>query len=295
MIIVRLMGGHSNQLFQYAVGRALADKHNTALKLDTESYLGNQPEQDTPRQYELGVYPLRASVTSRADIARVLPLDFQPGLAFKVAWRLGIDKHIRPFSEGGKAFNPKVLELPDNTYLNGWWQNEKYFKHIRQELIKDFEPKETMSPKNKKYLREIESSTSVSLHVRREDYVTNKHANKAHGLAPLAFYKAAFEHIKKVRPDKKVHVFVFSTDMPWCKRNIKLDSPVTFVEGNAQGSDDMRLMKHCQHNILANSSFSWWGAWLNQNPDKLVVAPKMWFKDEKENQEMELPKEWIRI
>ena len=123
------------------------------------------------------------------------------------------------------------------------------------------------------------------MHVRRGDYVTNKHANKAHGLASAQYYQSAFEAIKNRVADKSLRVFVFSNDLDWCKNNLKIDSPITFIEGNERGSDDMRLMKHCQHNILANSSFSWWGAWLNQNPDKLVVAPKMWFKDKKENQE----------
>jgi Glycosyl transferase family 11 len=295
VIVVRLLGGHSNQLFQYATGRVLADRHNTSLKLDTKSYLANQPEQDTPREYELSGYPLRAEIATDKDMQRVLPLDFQPNLPFKILWRLGINNRIRPFSEGGKHFNPKVLSLPDNTYLNGWWQNEKYFMDIRKDLLRDLEPSRPMNTKNKKYFDAIKKSTSVSLHVRRGDYVTNKNAKSTHGLTPVQYYKAALNKVLNHENNKPVHIFVFSNDIPWCKKNLKLETPMTFIEGNVDGADDMRLMKHCNHNILTNSSFSWWGAWLNENPDKIVIAPKMWFTNKDDNKAMELPKTWIRL
>src|ERR1035437_6669104 len=114
MIIVRLMGGHSNQLFQYATGRRLADKHGVELLLDL-TYLENTPEVDTPRHYELGSYPIRARRATQSELNRILPLDFKPTLPFKIAWRLGLDRRIRPINEQGKAFNERVLNVRDNT------------------------------------------------------------------------------------------------------------------------------------------------------------------------------------
>jgi len=291
MIIVRIIGGHSNQLFQYAVGRSLANKRQTQLKLDTSTYFDNQPDENTPRDYELRAYPLRAGIASKREVANALTED---QIASVRTW-LKRRVQFTVYSEKSSPFQPEVLDLPKNSYLIGYWQNENYFKDIRDELVKDFEPIKPLTTKNRKYLSEIQSTQSISLHVRREDYVNNKNANEFHGLVPLDYYKAALEVVLNKTAGTNRHLFVFSKEIDWCKKNMKLNLPVTFIEGNKDGSDDMRLMKHCRHNVLANSSFSWWGAWLNQNPDKVVVAPKIWFQDPAANKNMELPRNWIRI
>lgn len=292
MIIVRIIGGHSNQLFQYAVGRALASKRNTELKLDITTYFDNQPAENTPREYELAVYPLRASIASPSEIKNAL--DGQSENNRYKKFLMNKDRFVI-YNEKPTSFQSEVLRLPKNAYLIGYWQNENHFKDIRKDLIKEFEPVKPMSLKNKQYLARIQSTQAISLHIRREDYVDNKSANEFHGLMPLDYYKAALAIILKKTKDNNRHVFVFSKEIDWCKKNIKLDLPTTFIEGNKDGSDDMRLMKHCKHNIMANSSFSWWGAWLNQNPDKIIVAPKIWFQDPSANKNMELPKSWIRL
>jgi len=294
MIIVRLMGGHSNQLFQYATGRRLADKRGVELLLDL-TYLENTPKVDTPRHYELGSYPICARRATQSELNRILPLDFKPTLPFKITWRLGLDRRIRPINEMGKAFNDRVLNVRDNTYLFGWWQNERYFIDIRDKLLREFEPKTPMTAKNKEYLKKISTTQSISLHVRREDYVTNEHANEVHGLTPLDYYHKAITRVTNLSADKDPHIFVFCKEIEWCKANLEFKLPTTFVEGNTQGADDMRLMKHCKHNILTNSSFSWWGAWLNQNPRKIVIAPKVWLQDKGDNTKVELPQNWIRL
>ncbi|OGY29502.1 MAG: hypothetical protein A3F35_00395 [Candidatus Woykebacteria bacterium RIFCSPHIGHO2_12_FULL_45_10] len=294
MIAVKLMGGLGNQMFQYAAARRLANKHSAELFLDLR-WFDEIPKTDTPRFYELGDYPIKArlidmfSVRLRSSNKRPTPLE-------RALHRTGADKRIWELGEPSAAFYPAVLRASDNTYLLGWWQNEKYFKDIRQILLKEFEPKTPPNTKNKKYLEKIKNSEAVSIHVRRDDYITNKHANKFHGLTPIEYYQKAFGLIKGRVGSQGLHLFVFSTDIDWCKKNLSFGTPMTFVEGNKKGSDDMSLMKHCKHNIMANSSFSWWGAWLNKNPDKIVIAPKNWFQDPKADSETEIvPDSWTRL
>lgn len=290
------MGGHSNQLFQYATGRRLAHKHKTELVLD-HSWFDDIPDTDTHREYELGDYPVAARRATKSDIGKVMDPSAPVSLLSKAARRIRLDKSIRVFGEAHGGFNRQVLSLPDNTMLIGWWQSERYFKDIRNILVKELEPKYPINKQNQKYLTQIKSTTSVSLHVRRGDYVDNKHANKFHGLASVDYYRKAVAHVaNQLGKDAKLHVFVFSNDVDWCRKNLSFKYPVTFVTGNTNGADDMRLMKHCKHNILANSSFSWWGAWLNENPSKIIIAPRVWFQDKTANAQTDIvPEAWVRL
>lgn len=294
MIIVKVMAGLGNQMFQYAVGRRLAVKRNTQLLLDITSY-ENMADIDTPRQYELDCYSIQAEIASKKLLAKVQPPETKRTLPEKVLRRLGIGKYWQ-IGEGDGSFNKGILSAPNNTYLVGWWQNEKYFADIRSQLIKEFEPKNKPNKTNAKILKEIQHCNAVAIHVRRGDYVSNKHANVHHGLTPLEYYTRAIAHVRK--EVKTPRFFVFSDDLEWCKKSFNLGKDAVFVDGNGgkMAYEDLRLMKHCKHNIIANSSFSWWGAWLNQNPDKIVIAPKIWFQDKQANSSTGIvPKEWKRI
>jgi hypothetical protein len=297
MIITRLMGGHSNQLFQYAVGRRLALAHNTDLKLDLTWFDETFDPGTTPRFYELSDYPIKAKFASKLDLARVEPPDGQARRPLgKLKRKLNRGADIKRITETGLGIDKAALNARDDSFLVGYWQNENYFKDIRPVLLEEFEPIAVMSDKNKNYLKKIRSCEAISLHVRREDYVTNPNANAFHGLTDMDHYLKSVELIKRKSVGKSLEIFVFCKEIDWCKANLEFDLPTTFIEGNKKGSEDMRLMKHCKHNIMANSSFSWWGAWLNQNPKKIVIAPKTWFQDEKANKEIgNVPKEWIRL
>lgn len=297
MIIVKLMGGHSNQLFQYATGRRLAKKRGVELKLDITSF-DNMAPQDTPRHFELGCYPLKATIATPDDLSKIEPENYSENLAGKIKHKFRIGGNILRFGELSTGFNKSVLSASKNTYLVGWWQNERYFNDIRDDLIKDFEPITPLSKTNERIIKKIRSTESIWLHVRRGDYITNKHANAFHGFTGIEYYKKALQAVVKRIPKNRrenVELFICSNDIAWCKKNLKLPYPITYIE-NELGSDDMRVAKHCKHDILANSTFSWWGAWLNENPNKIVVAPKLWFQDEKANSETEIvPPSWIRI
>lgn len=198
--------------------------------------------------------------------------------------------------ELGPTLHPEIIEAPNSSYLVGWWQNEKYFEDIRDIILDEFTPKAAPSEANQKYLDEINKSNAVAIHVRRGDYVTNKNANVFHGLAPIDYYKQSIKYMQdKVGSPR---FFVFSDDIAWCKENLPLGDDAVFVEGNSgkQAYEDIRLQQTCKHNIIANSSFSWWGAWLNDHKDKIVIAPKIWFQDQDANSKTQIvPEGWVRI
>ncbi len=294
MIGVRLMGGLGNQMFQYAVARRLAITHRTSVALDM-IFFENIAEVDTPRVYELDCFKLQAQILNPTSRPAENPDTNYLGKRGKL--RLLKDsltgKAWLVYREPHHNFDPSVANLPNKTYLIGYWQTEKYFLDIRDEILADFSFAHQPGPQNKTLLKQVQSTESVSIHVRRGDYVTNKNAHAFHGTKDNAYYQAALKPILK--QVKKPTLFVFSDDPAWCKKHLTFKYPTTYVEGNTRGYEDMRLMMHCQHNIIANSSFSWWAAWLNQNPDKLVVAPKQWFNDPSVNTADVLPDSWLKI
>jgi hypothetical protein len=285
------MGGLGNQMFQYSTGRALAIRHKTDLFLDSTAIDNTHPD-DTPRIFELGCFPVQATLASKQILARVKPPSYKASLNDRLRRQFAKSGPIFVYGEPPKQNQENILKVRDNSYLAGWWQNEVYFSTIRKKLLKEFVPKK-FSKTCKKYLELINGSPeAVSVHVRRGDYVTNVHANKNHGLTPMKYYQTAI----KIFEDKLTNpiFFVFSDDIQWCKKNIKA-ARINFVEDTV-GYEDMRLMSRCKHNIVANSSFSWWGAWLNDNPDKIVVAPKVWFQNKDSNQATSIvPNSWIRL
>jgi hypothetical protein len=295
MIIVKLEGGHSNQLFHYAAGRRLADHLGVDLLLD-KSWFTNVIQGDTVRIYELQDYKFKQKFIDRDQFALVenKPEDFRAKI---YKFTKGRSKpRVKHYRERGHSFDKMVLKLPDNTFLDGFWQNEKYFKDIRSTLLEEVDLKTKPSSKNAKWLNQIRSSNSISLHIRRGDYVENKSTNKFHGVMSPEYYQKGLTLLAKKTGQKDFKLFIFSNDIEWCKQNLKFNYPVTFIDGNNSGAEDMRLMKHCKHNIMANSSFSWWGAWLNQNPDKIVIAPKAWFQDKEANKETDIvPPGWVRL
>ena len=295
MIIVKLMGGLGNQMFQYATARRLAHANNTELRFDITSY-ENIDKKDTPRKYELDCMKIDGRIADDQDLSKVKPADYVRKLHERVEHKIGRSKVIYQYGERNARFDPRVLSLKDNTYLVGWWQNEKYFADIKDALQKEFVPAKQASGNNAEWLEQAKSTNSISVHVRRGDYVSNKHAKAHHGLATTNYYNAAATYVKTYI--KNPHFFVFSDDINWCKQNLKFGGKVTFVEGNVgpNAYEDLRIMSACQHNIIANSSFSWWGAWLNKNDDKIVIAPRIWFQDEKANRETDIiPSEWMRM
>lgn len=292
MIAVKLQGGLGNQMFQYATARRLAIHKNTELFLDTSGY-DSQAKVDTPREFELDCFNIEKNLISTDDYVLI---DWGLGRKSKSKQYLSNIRRSKlwKYTNPEQGFHKEVLVLPNNTYLVGWFQSEKYFLDIRDTLLHDFTYIHGPDKKSSTLYDRITSTNSVSIHVRRGDYVTNPHANKFHGLAGMDFYIAATKYVESLI--KKPNYFVFSDDPEWCKKNLKLNAPTTYVSHNTSGSEDMRLMRECNHNILANSSFSWWSAWLNQHFGKIVVAPKSWFANAHSNDITEIiPSTWHTI
>jgi hypothetical protein len=284
------MGGLGNQMFQYAIAKSIAEKNNNEFKLDLSFY----SSQDL-RQYELNRFFIKGGVATSAECAR---LRGNEGLVYKVKTRLGF-KIQRPKSYVFESelyatkFQKCIFDSIGSIYLDGFWQNEKYFKNIRDKILQDFTLRDSISRDAKKYLESIRAFQSVSLHVRRGDYIQNPHANSMHGVCSIEYYKAAIRHIYE-RVESPVF-YIFSDDINWCKENFDFLDCKIFIDKSLDGVEDLYLMQACDNNIIANSSFSWWGAWLNTNRSKCVVAPKIWFSNDKRSECNLACEDWITI
>lgn len=283
MIITKLIGGLGNQMFQYAVGRRVADTNLTELKLDVTGY--SDQVDITPRAYSLNIFNIEENFATRKEIHQLKKNIFLLRLFRKNTYH----------REKQFQFDSNILAVINNSYLEGYWVSEKYFMEIENTIRQEFSFKSKPNAINQSTLDQIESTNSISIHVRRGDYIEDAKTNQFHGVCRLDYYKTAISHI--VRQVKNPHFFVFSDDPGWCKANLRLKYLTTYVTHNLGNNDheDMRLMSTCKHNIIANSSFSWWGAWLNNNQDKIVVAPKQWFRDKSINTRDLIPESWIRI
>ena len=281
MIISQLNGGLGNQMFQYAIGRVISHHNSDNYFLDID-LLSNSQNQDTIREYALDVFPIKASIYSQSK-----------NIVGRNLKRLLYS--VRTVREKSFRFDPTIIDSRGSIILKGFWQSEQYFLSHRELILRDFVFPSRTSIKNQELLQDIEHSNSISIHVRRGDYATNPIINKFHGLCDLNYFEKAIELLKsKV---KNPIFYVFSDDPDWCRQNLKVSNQTVYVSHNlAKNSwEDMRLMSSCQHHIIANSSFSWWGAWLDRNPEKIVIAPSKWFSDPKIDTRDVVPIGWVRI
>ena len=291
MIIVKLIGGLGNQMFQYAAAKQLALMRKTDLVIDC-SYLEKDPNGAyTKRNVELDVFNVNFKKATFQDIEKFnikqsskFSRGMQRNFPFLFKWLYA--------AESGSAFNKHFFNFPKNSYLEGFWQSENYFKNCRSLLLTEFSLKEPLDAYNLIWKNKIMNCESVSLHVRRGDYISTSNHN-LHNILSIDYYLKAISFMKKSHP--AMEVFVFSDDLKWCKENLNSNEKIHFVDANQVSNFhlDLYLMTQCKHNIIANSSFSWWGAWLNQNSNNIVIAPKNWYLNSNTNDL--LPKQWIKI
>lgn len=298
-ILIRLWGGLGNQMYQYALAKKLSILNNNAeIKLDI-SYFENYYW-----PFELNKLNIKASIANKEDIFHFDngSLSRKAGkLIEKIPWIRVKDFIRKPFSkvftEPEVSFNPEVLNIRNDVYLKGYWSSYKYFDDIREVLLEDFSFKEKMNDENKKVSDLINSTdSSVSLHIRRGDYISLPEAKKVFR-SPFedGFYDKAVSEIEK-RIDNP-EFFLFSDEPEWVKENLKLKHKHRIIDINKGKNNywDMKLMSLCKHNIIANSTFSWWAAYLNQNKNKLVFAPKAWINDSRYIIEDILPPDFIKL
>jgi len=299
MLIINLKGGLGNQLFQYAAGRALAlriensSKEKTSIvKLDINGY-GHNNGIDTMRHYALSSFNIRAEIASNDEIKK---LKYPLGIISK-GWRFFKTKGLRQFNVN---FNESIFNSNKSIYFDGFFQTEKYFIDFEEQIRQEFTLKNPLSTQASKMAELINYKNSVSLHIRRGDYVNDKNTNLHHGTCGIEYYEKALEYLKSklssIPYSSELNIFVFSDDIKWAKENLKFDYPTVFVSSTEiPDYEELILMSKCKHNIIANSSFSWWGAWLNQNRDKIVIAPKRWVLKGEKNYRDIIPNTWQRI
>ncbi len=289
MVIVNLIGGLGNQMFQYAAARRIAYVNNTELKLDISSFTAYKLH-----SYSLNNFSILESIASKKDIAIYKNLKGIYKLINKFKIKCLPYYKCSYLREKNYHFDSNILKVPGNVYLEGYWQSEKYFNDIKEIIHQEFCVKYNLEARNKELAKVINDCESVSIHIRRGDYVKNKTTNQVHGVCSLDYYYKAIDII--LEKCKNPYFFVFSDDHEWVKKNIKLKKKIIYIEHNSaeKNYEDLRLMSLCKNNIIANSSFSWWGAWLNTNPNKIIMAPKKWFNNNLNTTDL-IPKNWIII
>lgn len=281
--IVKFNGGLGNQMFQWAFAKGAEQRTGMKAVFDMSFF-----EKRYARPFELDIFGIEPEKISK----------FSDKVKLSIIWKLRRKLNNKKFMGIKLISEENPLEYCDfditpETYIEGFFQSEKYFKDIDL----GFEFKEELKGRNKEIAEDIENSESVSLHIRRGDYVKKKVYQNMFATCSLDYYKRAVDIITNIHPRDNYKLFIFSDDIAWVKENLKLPYEMVYVDFN-KGKDsynDMRLMSLCKHNVIANSSFSWWGAYLNKNQYKVVVSPQKWFNDETQNQQDVIPEKWIRI
>lgn len=288
-IATRLCGGLGNQLFQYGAGRALAHLMQGEVVLDLNWY-ENTPRSNTPRAYELGHYPVRARVATPSE-ARTFRL-IGGRIARRLPWLPG---RWLPLRERAFGFDERILQARSRSvYLDGYWQSWRYLEPVADALRSELRPLAAPSPLDCGVAAAIDACESVSIHVRRGDYVSLAAAAQMHGTCTPDYYHRALAYVRE-RVERPA-LFVFSDDLGWAKDNLDLGSEATYVSHNGPSTafQDLALMARCRHHIIANSSFSWWGAWLAWHGTQVVVGPSRWFAGGPETPDL-MPTSWVKL
>jgi hypothetical protein len=292
MVITNTIGGLGNQMFQYAAGRALSLEHGVPLCLDISGFSSYGLHQGFELQHIFNCAAGIATASDKRDILgwqssrHIRKLLLRKEMALFRRKELVVEPHFN--------YWPGIKHVSHDCYLLGYWQSEKYFSESAWQIRIDFTFRQSLERENERLAQQINSVNAVSLHVRRGDYAKNPQTAATHGLCTLDYYRHSIRYVAE-----RVHnpsFFLFSDDMAWVRDNLNIPFPCKYVDCNRgeKSYNDMRLMSMCNHHIIANSSFSWWGAWLNPKLDKIVVAPKNWFSNQTYVRDL-LPQSWVKL
>ena len=301
MIISKLISGLGNQLFEYALGRQLALSKGVPLNLDLSFF-----ESQSLRSYKLHHYNIAAEIAISADIDPFRKeMNRYQKLHEQTSFFAKVYRNVEPIFNPKHTKNyfkehiwwilePDVFKTPANVYIDGYWQHYKYFEKMQPEIFEELTLKEALDIKAAAWLSAIKKDkSSVAVHIRRGDYVTDSGANYLMGVLPIEYYQKAISYIKQKVSNPAF--YFFSDDLEWVKKNIQTDAPAFYVDGNADYVD-LDLMRQCSHQIIANSTFSWWGAFLNRNADKIIIAPEKWSAQEHVNKSIQLQfPSWVKL
>ena len=290
MIICNIKGGIGNQLFQYACARAISKKHGIPVKIDIQDATRHNQVSDVPRKLSILELDIDAEIATaqEAQAAR-----YEYGLLSKLSHRITTKIGLRTEELN---FDKSILENNKSRYLDGYFQSYKYFEDIRDTIHTEFSLKNASEHFNLWCQKIRQNANPVSIHIRRGDYVQKESVRNDFGPCGLDYFQRAMSLIEKEQTD--ISYIVFSDDIIWVKENLQFTPglTVTYVEDpSLLDIEELLLMSTCNHNIISNSSFSWWAAWLNKNPSKIVITPTPWFDSGSINEEDLLPPAWTRI
>jgi hypothetical protein len=294
VIVTNIIGGLGNQMFQYAAARALTLARGLPLHLDVSSFNGYGLHQGFELQR---VFHCEVPLASCAEVRAIL--GWRASSAMRRILARPVFAPLRGKSyvvEPHFHYWPGIRDVPDTAYLQGYWQSERYFADAATAIRADFTFRQPLSEANAAIAEKIGAGgTAVSLHVRRGDYVTDLRTNAILGALAVDYYRCAIRYLAE--RIETPEFFIFSDDISWVRAQLQIDYPCHYIDHNCghESYNDMRLMGLCSHHIIANSSFSWWGAWLNACPDKIVVAPSHWFADRSIYVDDLFPEGWVRL
>lgn len=315
MIISKISMGLGNQMFQYAAGRALSLHKNVPLALDLSSYEGYHL-----RRFELeSIFTVQVAKATNEELKsyqlkqplksiwnKLLPFNrmFYYHLPYEMTFEkrtiLQLSELVSPsyrkrtFIEPHYHYEPNFNKAPYDVHLIGYWMSWRYFEKYDNEIRQDFTFRRSLINHLSGVDNEMTNSNSVSIHIRRGDFASEKN-KRLHGVIPISFYQKAIELIASEIPS--IQLYIFSDDIRWSKENLNTKFPAVFVSGEITKTsyEDFYLMSRCKHNIIANSTFSWWAAYLNNNPHKMVIAPKKWYNKSSYNYKDVYPLSWITL
>ena len=294
MIVSNIIGGLGNQMFQYACGYSLAKKLESELCLTIDLFENYKLHNGYQLQNIFGIN--NRSLTN-SEIYNFLGL--RGNKNFRRVLSKNIARNFRPMKwiqEESIRYFDQIENISSSSYLHGYWQSEKYFKNYADDIKEIFSFENIdLSKKDKEIIKSMKESPSVSLHIRRGDY-TNKKNQDIFNVLDIDYYLNALNNIKRNYPE--FITYIFTDDSEWVSDNIIKELNESILISHNKGIDsfkDMVLMSNADHNIIANSSFSWWGAWLNNNPEKIVIAPKIWFIDDISKSLDIVPESWHLI
>lgn len=280
-------------MFQYAIARALSERYQTAFSLN-RSWFDQSQGNATPRELQLSLLNIKNIPFTDAAFPKKL------GKIARILQPLLPVKSLVIYQRNAFDFDPAIFKLKNvsakDVYLSGYWQAFPYIDAIREQLKKEFRTKSEISESYRDYLQKIHSSESVMIHIRRGDYVHSPAAAQYHGTLPIHYYRSAIQELLSAKPN--AHFFIFSDDLIWAKEALGASAQKTYIE-HASAADaaaqELQLMFACKHHIIANSSLSWWGAWLRQDAGGLVFAPNRWINDQHLDLSNLLPAKWKKI
>jgi hypothetical protein len=288
MVIVRIQEGLGNQLFQYAVGRSLARRLDTQLWLDTSHFL---PQ--ALRRFGLDQFRISARILGPRGCYWLRKI--KKDLYSPLRGILGMAGIFDMMVDKKRGFERLPRRAARILYLDGYWQSEKYFAADREQLLDELAFCAPAAPELEPMLTRLGAEPSVCVHVRRGDYVSTPYGLNKHAACGLDYYHSAMAYVSARVAGAKF--YLFSDDPPWLRANFFPSENLVIASGESGRGDldDFRLMMNCRHFIIANSSFSWWAAWLGRQPDKIVVAPRQWYCSSEFTEKDLVPEPWVRL